>query len=131
MAVTKEDLKEIVNPLFQNLSDKIDHISEISSKDIKTLFKQSTEHYAEADKIKDKIQYEVTKSKEDCDKSIAGIGERVGKLEQDGAAKDIEIDSIKTRLDNKSDDRKWRIDLWIVLVVAIGGPIIIKLLGFS
>ena len=128
MAVTPQDLERIVNPLFKNLSDKIDHISEMLGKDIETLKKQSAEHYIEADKIKEKIQFDVTKVKEDCDKSIAGIGERVGKLEQNTATTEIEIKNIETRLDKKSSNKKWTIEMWIVLGVAIGGPLLLDFL---
>ncbi len=131
MAVTKKELSDTINPLFQNLSDKIDHISELLGKDIETLKKQSAEHYIKAEKLNEKIKSEVEKAKKDCDNSIAGIGERVGTLEQVGAAKDIEIDSIKTRLDKKSNNTRWRIDIWIVLIVAIGVPVLLKYLGMS
>lgn len=119
MSVTKEDLKEIVNPLFQNLSDKIDHISEISSKDIKTLFKQSTEHYAEADKLKEKIQIEIDKAKQESDKSIKGIGERVGDVEKFLGIHDTKIESIEKDIDATSGNKKFHLEMWIVVALFV------------
>ena len=131
MAVTKQELSDTINPLFKNLSDKIDHISELLGKDIETLKKQSAEHYKEADELKKQISNEVDKAKSDCDNSIMRIGERVGKLEQSTASKETEIENITKRLDKKSSNTRWRIDIWIVLIVAIGVPILLKYLGIS
>ena len=128
MAVTKQELVETITPLFKNLSDKINHISELLGKDIETLKAQSREHYTEADKIKEKIQIEVDKAKEESDKSIKGIGERVGTLEQHAAVKDTEITAITKSLDETSTDKRWGKEMWLIISIAIVGPIAVALL---
>ena len=128
MAVTKQELVETITPLFKNLSDKINHISELLGKDIETLKSQSREHYAEADKLKEKIQIEVDKAKEESDRSIKGIGERVGTLEQKASVKDTEIQTILKHMDNSTTDKRWGKEMWLIISIAIVGPIAVALL---
>lgn len=118
--MTKEELKEIINPLFKNLSDKIDHISEMSGKDIKTLFKQSGEHYKESEKLDEKIQTEVSRTKTDCERSISGIGERVGEVEKALGIHDTKILSIEKDLDESSGNKKFHLEMWIVVALFAG-----------
>lgn len=118
--MTKEELREIINPLFKNLSDKIDHISEMSGKDIKTLFKQSGEHYKEAEKLDEKLQQEIEKTTKKCDESIMRLGGRVGDVEKSQGISETKIIEIEKDISDASGNKKFHLEMWIVVALFIG-----------
>ena len=122
--MTKEELREIINPLFKNLSDQIKHMSEMFTKDIKRLFAQSEEHYMNAKALEKEVNGKIEAFKKDSDSSQTKQGERIGKLETAIAANETEIENIQEDLKEKSGNSKWKAEMWIILIIAIFGPVI-------
>ena len=122
--MTKEELKEIINPLFKNLSDEIKHLTEMFTKDIKRLDGQSAEHYANAKALEKDVNNKIEAFKRDCETSQTKQGQRIGTTEQQITAHETEIENIQEDIKEKSGTSKWKAEMWIILIIAILGPVI-------
>ncbi len=62
--------------------------------------------------------------KRDGEGSLLKQGERIGKIEQSQVANEKEIENINEKITEKSGDSKWKAEMWIILIIAIFGPVI-------
>ncbi len=126
--MTKEDLREIIKPMFAQLEMKIDNLQENHGKEITRLDKQSNEHYDAARVLEDKLIDRLELVKQQLDSSSHAQGERIGDVEGDMIKRCEIIKGIRKDLDGMTSRKRWGSEMWIIIAVAAGAPFVAKLI---
>lgn len=126
--MTKEELREIIGPMFAQLEIKIDNLQSNHGKEITRLDKQSNEHYDNARVLEDKITDRMELVKQLFDASSHSQGERLGRVEIDIAAGNVCVENLATDIAEIRTGGRWGKEMWIIIAVAAGAPFLAKLI---
>ena len=126
--MTKEDLREIIGPMFDRLETKIDNLQESHGKEIARLDKQSNEHYDMERVLEEKCTERIAAVKQQLDTSALNQGERVGQIERDITADHVSIKNMAAAIAKMESGSRWKIEMWIVIGVAAAAPFLARLL---
>lgn len=124
----RAEFKEVVSEVIDPMVIEFRSANSERAKEIKTLFKQSAEHYSNFRSLEDKFNSQIHECQMQNSNSSEKQGDRIGKIEQRITGLETEVHNIKDSIADSGESSRWSKEMWIMLLVAVFGPIIAQVI---
>ena len=123
--LNRKDIKEIFAEAIAPLITELKANKDSHDKEIERLTKQSTEHYANFDTLREDMQKQVRQCQVQSGESGEKTGLRMGELEQRVTRTEEHVEQNKDQIKKMEDNKQFNITQWLV----VAGVIAMIILG--